>query len=67
MFAQYELSKKIIIDWDFKFILNFWQTLITILEIKYKSSTVYHKKIDKQSKILNQIIKQYLKYYISYQ
>ena len=67
MFAQHELSKEIIIDRDSKFMSNFWQILMTILEVEHKSSTTYHKKINEQSEILNQIVKQYFRCYINYQ
>ena len=67
VFAQHKLLKEIITNRDSKFISNFWQTLMTILEVKHKFSTIYHKKIDEQLKILNQIMKQYFKCYINYQ
>ena len=40
---------------------------MTLKEIKTKMSTTEHLQTDDQIKKLNQIMKQYLKYYVNYQ
>ena len=60
-----ELSKKIINDKNKLFIFNSWKTLISLLNIKFKFFTIYHSKIDDQTKRINQILKQYLRYYMN--
>ena len=65
--VNHEVSTEIILNRNMRFRLKFWQTLMTLKEIKTKMSTTKHSQTDEQIKQLNQIVKQYLKYYVNYQ
>src|SRR6266496_4642801 len=65
--ANHEVSTKMISNRDIRFRSKFWQTLMTMKEIKTKMSTIEHSQTDDQTEQLNQIIKQYLKCYVNYQ
>ena len=52
---------------DTWFRLKFWQTLTILKKMKTKMSTIKHSQTNNQMKWFNQIIKQYLKYYMNYQ
>jgi transposase InsO family protein len=65
--SVYRVPIEIISDRDKLFTSKFWQTLIALLGIKRKLSTVFHLQIDNQTERLNQTIEQYLRYYINYQ
>lgn len=67
VFFKHKILRKIISDRNRKFVSKFWQILIVLIEIQHAPSTIYHKKIDNQSEILNQIIEIYLRYYVNYQ
>ena len=63
----YELSKTIISNRNFQFVLLTWQFLCKILNIQIKLSITFHSEIDNQSEICNQKMKQYLRIYVNYQ
>ena len=65
LIKYYKLSKKIINDRNKLFIFHYWKTLISLLNIKFKFFTIYHLKIDNQTKRMNQILKQYLRHYVN--
>jgi hypothetical protein len=65
--ANHRFSQRIINNRDKLFISRFWKSLIDLSEIHYKLSTAYHPQTDRQTKRLNQTIKQYLRCYVNYQ
>ena len=46
LIRYHEISKKIISNRDKLFTSNYWKTLISLLEIKLRMSTMYHSKTD---------------------
>ncbi len=64
--ANHELSDEIISNKDKLFTLKFWKFLMNQLEIHHKLSTAYYLQTDKQTKRMNQTLKQYLRCYINY-
>ncbi len=64
--ANHELSDEIILNRDKFFTSKFWKFLMNQLEIHHKLSTAYHLQTDKQTKRMNQTLKQYLRCYINY-
>ncbi len=63
---NYRLPNEFIINKNIIFILQFIIIFITKLRMKNKFSTTFYLQIDRQIKRFNQIVKQYLKYYINY-
>ena len=47
--------------------MKFWQILTALKKIKTKMSMIKHLQMNEQIEWFNQIMKQYLKYYINYQ
>ena len=66
IFKLHELSDTIISDHRDQFISTFWKTLCKWLQISTQLLTVFHSETDKQIKIANMIMKQYLWMYYSY-
>ncbi len=66
IFANYSILAKILFNQDKLFTFKFWKLLIDQLKIKYKLLIIYHPQINKQTKRINQILKQYLQYYVNY-
>ncbi len=62
----YDLLSSIVSNRDFQFILIMWQSLCKWLKIKVNLSTVYHLKIDDQSKWVNQDVECKLWIYCNY-
>ncbi len=58
-------QKKIINDRDRLFTFNYWKTLISLLNVKFRLFTAYHSKIDDQIKRINQNLEQYLRHYVN--
>jgi len=67
VFAKHGTPTDIISNWGKHFILQFWQLLCQLLNIKAKLSTAYHPETDGQTEQVNQILEQYLQVYINYQ
>ena len=66
IFKLHELSDMIISDCEDQFIVIFWKTLYTQLEIEAWFLTAFHSETDDQMKNMNVIMKQYLWMYYSY-
>jgi hypothetical protein len=64
---NYGILEKIISNRDKLFISNFWKSLIDQLGIHQKMLTVYYSQTDGQIKRLNQILEQYLRFYVNYE
>ena len=62
----HEFSNTIVFDRKTQFVNHFWKQLIERLKIKTRLSTIYHSKIDDQTKIMNVEIKTFLKVFCSY-
>ncbi len=56
-----------ITDRDTKFASKFWQALMTRLGTKSKLSTAYYLQTDGQIERLNQIVEQYLRFFVNFQ
>ncbi len=59
----HELSNIIVSKRDSQFVSLVWKTICKILQIDVKLSTAFHLETDKQSEIVNQKMKRYLRNY----
>ncbi len=66
VYRLYDLLSSIVSNRDFQFISIMWQSLCKRLKIKVNLSTVYHSKIDDQSKRVNQDVECELQIYCNY-
>ena len=66
VFKLHKLFDMIISDHKNQFIVIFWKTLCTQLEIETQLSTAFHSETDNQTENTNTIMKQYLWMYCSY-
>jgi hypothetical protein len=64
--GNYGISKKIINDRDKLFTSRFWKSLADQLGIYYKMFIGYYLQTNGQTERLNQILKQYLRFYVDY-
>ena len=60
------MLREIITDRDKLFISKFWQTLIAQFGTNHKLSTSYHPQTDGQTERINQILEQYLRFYVDF-
>ena len=67
VFFKYSISFHIISDRGLKFVLNFFYSLGTALNIQLYFTLDYHSKDDEQTKYMNQTLNQYLHIYCNYQ
>ena len=67
VFAQYRMPKEIILDRDKLFTSQFWQLLTDQLGTKHKLLTAFHPQTDGQTERTNQVLEQYLQYYLDYE
>jgi hypothetical protein len=65
--ANHGIPEEIISNRDKLFTSNFWKSLIDQLGIYQRISTVYHPQTDGQTERLNQILEQYLRFYVNYE
>jgi hypothetical protein len=63
----HKLSKIIIFDRDSQFIFLVWKKMCQTLKINVKLSIAFHFETNKQSEIVNQKMKRYLRNYCNYQ
>ncbi|KAH0607133.1 uncharacterized protein H6S33_003121 [Morchella sextelata] len=61
------LPDDIVSDRDSRFISHFWQSLMSLLNVKLKMSTSFHPQTDGQTERVNQTLEHYLRSYCSYQ
>jgi hypothetical protein len=54
-------------DRDSRFQSNFWVSLIDLLKVDIRLSTLFHPQPDGQTERVNQVLEQYLRSYFSYQ
>ena len=66
MIVNHKLSDEIISNKDKLFTSKFWKSLVNQLKIYHKLLTAYHSQTNKQTKRMNQTLKQYLRCYINY-
>ncbi len=66
VYRLHDLLSSIVSNKDFQFILIMWQSLCKQLKIKVNLSTVYHSKINDQSKWVNQDVECKLRIYCNY-
>ena len=67
MFPKHSVSSHVTFDRGLEFVLNFFCSLDTILNIQLHFTSGYHLKDDGQTKHINQTLKQYLCIYYNYQ
>lgn len=65
--SNHGMPKEIISDRDKLFTSKFWTSLTRQLGSKQKMSTSYHPQTDGQTERINQIVEQYLRFYLNYQ
>ena len=67
VFSKHSIPSHIISDRDSEFVLNFFWSLSTALDIWLHFTLGYHSKGDGQTKYMNQTLKQYFYVYCNYQ
>jgi len=67
VFFKHNISSHIISNKDSEFMLNFFQSLGTALNMKLHFTSDYHPEDDGQTECTNQTLKQYLHVYCNYQ
>ena len=66
VFIRYRVLIKIILDRDLRFIVVFQEVFLVEQGVRVVTSTIYYPQTDGQIERLNQILEQYLRYYINY-
>jgi len=64
--ANHGVPNEIILDKNKLFISKVWTILLALFNVIRKLSISFHPQTDEQTKRINQIVKQYLKYHINY-
>lgn len=67
VFSKHGVPQDIISDRGRHFVSNFWSSLCDHLRIKSNLSTAYHPETDGQTERVNQILEQYLRFYVNYE
>jgi len=67
MFSKHSVPSHIISDRGSEFVLNFFQSLDTALDMWLHFTSGYYPEGDGQTKYMNQTLKQYLHVYCNYQ
>ena len=67
IYRYHGLPDDIVSDRGPKFVSNFWQSLIKILQVEIKLSSAFHPQTDGQTERINQVLEQYLHCTINYQ
>jgi len=67
VFSKHSVSSHIISNRSSKFVSNFFCSLGTALDMRLHFTSGYHSKGDRQTKYMNQTLKQYLWIYCNYQ
>ena len=66
IFKHHGLPKSILSDRDTKFTSLFWEELTKALGISLHMGTAYHSSADGQSEVMNRILEDYLRHFVSY-
>ena len=66
LIQYHEILKRLTSDKDKLFTFKYWQTFISMLEIRLRLFEIYHTRTNKRTKQMNQISKQSLHHYIIY-
>jgi hypothetical protein len=64
--SNHQMPREIISDRDKLFTSKFWQTLTAQLGTNHKLSTSYHPQTDGQTERINQVLQQYLRFYVDF-
>jgi hypothetical protein len=64
--SNHQMPAEIISDRDKIFTSRFWRTLTALLGTNHKLSTSYHPQTDGQTERINQILEQYLRFYVDF-
>jgi hypothetical protein len=67
IFRLHGMPKEIVSNWDTKFTLNFWKSLMDGLETKLLFNTTYHPQTDRQAERVNQIVEDMLRMHVMHQ
>ena len=67
VFSKHGVPHDIVSDRGKLFVSKFWESLCKLLSIKSNLSTAYHPETDGQTERVNQVLEQYLRFYINYQ
>src|SRR5271154_7056416 len=67
VFSKHSIPHDIVSDRGKLFVSKFWASLCKLLGIKSNLSTAYHPETDGQTERVNQVLEQYLRFYINYQ
>lgn len=67
VFSKHGVPQDIVSDRGRHFVSNFWSSLCDHLRIKSNLSTAYHPETDGQTERVNQILEQYLRFYVNYE
>lgn len=63
--AEHGLPQEIITDRDKLFTSKFWEGLLKAMGVKNKMSSAFHPQTDGQSERMNQVIEQYLRFFVN--
>jgi len=67
VFSKHGIPSHVIFNRSLEFVLNFFCSLGTALDMQLHFTSGYHPKCDEQTKHINQTLKQYLHVYYNYQ
>ena len=67
IFSKYSISSYIISNRGLEFVSNFFHSLSTVLDMQLRFTLDYYPKGNRQTKCMNQTLKQYLHIYCNYQ
>jgi hypothetical protein len=67
VFSKHGVPKHVTSNQGVEFVLHFFRSLGTLLNMKLHFTSTYHPKGDGQTKQVNQTLEQYLRIYCSYQ
>jgi hypothetical protein len=66
-FRLHGMPKTIILDWDAKFMLNFWKILFAGFGTQLAFNTTYHPQTDGQTKRVNRVLEDMLRMHVMHQ
>jgi hypothetical protein len=66
IYTNYKIPEEIVSDCNPRFISVFWKLLIGLIGTCQAVSIVFYLQSDKQTEKTNQVLEQYLQYYINY-
>jgi hypothetical protein len=66
LFRYHEFPKAIMSDKGFQFVGLMWKTVCKLMKIQRRFSTAFHPETDGLTERMNQMLKEYLRYFVTY-